>query len=127
MSLSFARFSTRIHIAILAKPHTPIIGCVVESSATPTIPSATSAPASGTATPLGKRQRSATDVKDSSLLDDSFNYLVSKLSKFTHTYDEVNIPMGNDIRTMVEEDNTNAEAIMMHMLATIVGSLHSFS
>lgn len=85
---------------------------------------ATPAPGSSTATPLDtKRQRSATDIK--ALLGDSFNYLVSKLFKFTHTYDKINTLLEKDVRAMVKEVNINTEAIMLHMLATIAGSLHS--
>lgn len=58
-------------------------------------------------------------------LGDSFNYLVSKLSKSTYTYDEVNTPLGKDIKAMIEVDNTNTEAIMFYMLTTIAGLLHT--
>lgn len=84
---------------------------------------ATSAPTCSTAILLGKRQRSATGVKAS--LGNSFHYLDSKLFKFTCTYNEVNSQLKQDIKAIVEEDNTNIKAIMLHMLATIAGSLYT--
>lgn len=105
-----------------AKPDTPMTGGVAELLAA-LLP--ISAPASGIAIPLGKRQRSATDVKV--FLVDSFDYILNKLSKYTYTCDEVNTPLEKDIQAMVEEDNINTKAIMLNMLATIAGSLHTLS
>lgn len=108
---------------MLAKPDTTMTGGMVELSAIPAL-SAISTPGSATAIPLDiKRQRSATNVE--APFSDSIDYLVSKLSKFTCTNDKVNTSLGKDIRAMVKKDNTNSEAIMLQILATIAGSLHS--
>lgn len=60
-------------------------------------------------------------------LSDFFDYLVSKLFKYTDTYNKVNTPLRKDIKAMVEEDNTNAKAIRLIMLSTITSSLHTLS
>lgn len=90
----------------------------VAESAMPAM-TATSASASGTAIPLRKRQKSATDVEVP--LANSFDYRISKLFKFKYTYDKVNTPLEKHIKTIAEEDNTNTKSIMHNMLATITG------
>lgn len=97
----------------------------IESSAILTTLSATSALASGETIFLGKRQRSSTDVR--ALLGKSFDYFINKLSKYSYTYNEVNISLEKNIKAMVEEDNTNTESIILNILITIVGLLYTVS
>jgi hypothetical protein len=100
-------------------------GGVAVSSAASAAP-ATSAPASGQATPVtGKRQCTATDADLQ--LGDPFDYLVSQLSKFSRNFDEVNTPLGADIRALKDEDISDAESISLTLLLGLANSIHKLT
>lgn len=70
-------------------------------------------------------QRSATDIDTS--LGNLVDYLVSKLFKFAHNFDKINMLFGKKIKKLRDNNISNAKSISLIMLAGIIYSLHSLS
>lgn len=109
---------------MLTKPDTSITRYIAELSATSITP-ATLILASSIAILLDKIPRSATDIE--ALLDNHFDYLVSKLPKYICTHYKVNITLRQNSKAIVEEDNSNTKLIMLNILATIASFLPTMS